>query len=55
MRIMIHGYCWRSMKNGAVYDIKGISPCIVCGQHSGVEPKILQIEYESETEDSTGD
>lgn len=28
----------------------GVSPCLNCGQHSGVEPKIMEIVYESETD-----
>lgn len=48
MRIRILGYCWKSQMNGAVYDVEGVSPCITCGQHSGVEPKILEIRYELE-------
>lgn len=45
-KIKILGYCWKSQMNGAVYDVGGVSPTLVCGQHSGVEPKILDIKYE---------
>lgn len=24
----------------------GVSPCLNCGQHAGVEPKILEVVYE---------
>lgn len=30
----------------------GVSPCICVGQHSGVEPKIMEIRYEQQ---KTGD
>ena len=40
------GYVWKSQQNGAVYDIQGLSPCLSVGQHSGVEPKIMEIVYE---------
>lgn len=45
-KIKIVGFCWKSQMNGAVYDVGGVSPTITCGQHSGVEPKILEIVYE---------
>ena len=31
-------------------NLGGVSPCLACGQHSGVEPKIMEIVYESETD-----
>ena len=51
-RIMIVGYCWKSQQNGAVYDACGLSPCLNCGQHAGVEQKIMEIVYEQH---KTGD
>lgn len=48
--VMTIGYVWKSQQNGAVYDAHGLSPCLTCGQHSGVEPKIMEIVYESETD-----
>lgn len=49
-KIVAIGYVWKSQQNGAVYDVEGVSPCLACGQHSGVEPKIMEIVYESETD-----
>lgn len=41
----IIGYCYRSKQNGAVYDPKGLAPCLTCGFHGGgVEPKIIVYE-----------
>lgn len=48
MKIKILGYCWKSQMNGAVYDVVGVAPCLTVGQHSGVEPKILEIRYEQQ-------
>ena len=45
-KIVILGYIWKSQQNGAVYDVGGVSPCLNCGQHSGVEPKIMEVRYE---------
>lgn len=45
-RIKILGYIWKSRMNGAVYDVDGICPCLTVGQHSGVEPKIMEARYE---------
>lgn len=50
-RIIIEGYVWKSQQNGAVYNVGGVSPCLSCGQHSGVEPKIIEIIYEDEPSD----
>lgn len=50
-RIVTIGYVWKSQQNGAVYDVGGVSPCLVCGQHSGVEPKIMEIVYEDKSSD----
>jgi hypothetical protein len=50
-RIMTIGYVWKSQQNGAVYDVEGVSPCLACGQHSGVEPKIMEIVYEDKSSD----
>lgn len=50
-KIMILGYCWKSQQNGAVYDVGGVSPCLNCGQHSGVEPKIMEVRYEEHQTD----
>ena len=47
MKIKILGYVWKSQQNGAVYDA-GVSPCLACGQHSRVEPKIMEIRYEQQ-------
>lgn len=49
-RIVILGYVWKSQQNGAVYDVGGVSPCLNVGQHSGVEPKIMEIVYESNSD-----
>ncbi len=46
LKIMVLGYVWKSQQNGAVYDFWGLSPCLNCGCHSGVEPKIM-VYYES--------
>ena len=35
---------WKSNQNGWVYDPNGIAPCLSVGQHSGVEPKIIEYE-----------
>lgn len=45
-KIMVLGYVWKSQQNGAVYDWGGLSPCLNCGCHSGVEPKIM-VYYEA--------
>lgn len=45
-KIEIIGYVWKSQQNGAVYGVGGVSPCLNCGQHAGVEPKILEVVYE---------
>lgn len=26
----------------------GVSPCLNCGQHAGVEPKIMEVVYEED-------
>lgn len=39
-RIAIVGNVWNSRQNGMFLDIRGVSPCLTVGQHSGVEPKI---------------
>ena len=49
-RIIIEGFVWKSQQNGAVYDTTGVSPNLVCGKHAGVEPKIMEIEYEERTD-----
>lgn len=36
---------WKSRQNGMVYDPEGIAPCLCVGNHSGVEPKIIEIEH----------
>ena len=41
-KVKIIGKCWASSQNGSVYDTAGLSPTIVCGNHSGVEPKIIE-------------
>ena len=48
-KIMVHGYVWKSQQNGAVYDWGGLSPCLNCGCHSGVEPKIM-VYYEADND-----
>lgn len=48
MKIEIIGYVWKSQQNGAVYGVEGVSPCLNCGCHAGVEPKIMEIVYECE-------
>lgn len=49
-KIMVLGYVWKSQQNGAVYDQEGLSPCLNCGCHSGVEPKIM-VYYEQDNSD----
>ena len=46
-KIVVVGYVWNSRQNGMVLDIRGVSPCVSVGQHSGVEPKI-RVVYETE-------
>ena len=46
-RIVITGQVWESRQNGMVYDVRGLSPTITVGNHSGVEPKISMV-YESD-------
>ena len=41
----IVGQIWKSRQNGMVNDPNGIAPCICVGNHSGVEPKIIEYEY----------
>lgn len=53
-KIIKIGQVWKSQMNGAVYDVVGVSPTIVCGQHSGVEPKILDVRYERILDDAEG-
>jgi hypothetical protein len=50
-RIKIIGYVWKSQQNGAVYDASGVSPNLCCGNHAGVEPKIMEIKYETKQSD----
>lgn len=45
-RIIIEGFVWKSQQNGGVYNPMGVAPCLNCGQHAGVEPKIMEIVYE---------
>ena len=47
-RIKIIGFIWKSQQNGAVYDVGGVCPCLNCGNHAGVEPKIMEVKYERE-------
>lgn len=51
MKIKIIGYVWKSQQNGAVYDVSGVSPNLVCGNHAGVEPKIMEVRYEGRKAD----
>lgn len=46
-KIVVVGFVWNSHQNGAVYDVRGLSPCFVVGQHSGVESKI-KVVYETD-------
>ena len=42
-KICTIGQIWKSEANGLVYHRGGgVSPAICCGQHSGVQPKILE-------------
>ena len=43
--VLTIGQIWKSKQNGQVYDPEGIAPCICVGNHSGVEPKIIEYEY----------
>lgn len=54
-RIIIEGFVWKSQQNGGVFNPKGIAPCLSCGCHSGVEPKIIEIVYENEQSDRVGE
>lgn len=38
--IEVVGYVYASDQNGAVLDTQGVSSCLGCGAHGGVEPKI---------------
>ena len=42
MKPTIHaiGQIWNSEANGQVYHRGGVSPTLLCGTHSGVQPKI---------------
>ena len=39
-KIYTIGQIWKSEANGQVYHRGGVSPCICCGAHNGVQPKI---------------
>lgn len=41
MKVKVVGQCWESSQNGLIYDTDGLSPTLVSGCHSGVEPKII--------------
>ena len=41
MEVKVVGQCWKSSQNGLIYDTDGLSPTLVSGCHSGVEPKII--------------
>lgn len=43
MEVKVVGQCWKSSQNGKVYDTEGVSPTILSGCHSGVEPKIMEV------------
>ena len=45
-RIIIEGWVYNSSQNGVVVSAGGICPCLGCGQHNGVEPKIT-MKYET--------
>lgn len=36
--------------NGGVCDPNGINPAVCCGAHMGCEPKIIEIEYERDSD-----
>ena len=40
-RVTTIGQIWKSEANGQVYHRAGLAPCICCGAHSGVQPKII--------------
>lgn len=42
--VLVTGQIWKSRQNGMVYDPRGIAPCLCVGNHSGVEPKIIEYE-----------
>ena len=44
LQCTIVGQIWKSRQNGMVYDPMGIAPCLCVGNHSGVEPKIIEYE-----------
>ena len=41
---------WASPQRGRIYSKEGLSPTLCCGAHSGVEPKIIII-YEDTDSD----
>ena len=43
--VLVTGQIWKYRQNGMVYDPEGIAPCLCVGNHSGVEPKIIEYEY----------
>lgn len=45
--IRVVGWVYESRQNGAVFDVRGLAPCLSVGCHSGVEPKI-GIVYETD-------
>jgi hypothetical protein len=49
-KVVIIGYVYKSQQNGAVYDVGGVSPCLCCGCHSGVEPRIMETIYEESSD-----
>ena len=44
----------RVSRMGGVFNPDGIAPCLACGQHSGVEPKIIEVVYENGSSDRVG-
>lgn len=49
VKIEIVGQIWKSLANGMVYSPDGLSPTLCCGAHSGVEPKILIIDEDTDS------
>lgn len=48
MEIRKVGRIWKSEASGWVYTAGGLCPTLCCGAHSGVQPKIVVYEEESD-------
>lgn len=50
VKIEIVGQIWKSLANGMVYSPDGLSPTLCCVAHSGVQPKILIIDEDTDSD-----